>query len=115
MATTSTTSKKSTGTTAKKAPAKKTSTTTAPATKKTTTTPTKTSSVGANPVKAEATNCSMPAKCSAGKANVISPEEFYRLVAEQAYFIAEGRGFAPGNQLLDWLEAEKIVQNQLLT
>lgn len=39
----------------------------------------------------------------------LTPEERYRLIAETAYFIAEKRGFQPGDQLQDWLEAEKKV------
>ncbi len=32
-----------------------------------------------------------------------------RLVAETAYFIAEGRGFAPGGEQGDWFVAERRV------
>ena len=32
--------------------------------------------------------------------------EYSRRIAEAAYFIAERRGFAPGNELADWLQAE---------
>lgn len=31
------------------------------------------------------------------------------MVAEAAYYRAEKRGFAPGNELEDWLEAEKEI------
>jgi hypothetical protein len=31
------------------------------------------------------------------------------LVAEAAYYLAEKRGFAPGKELEDWFEAERIV------
>lgn len=31
-------------------------------------------------------------------------------VAEAAYFKAEKRGFAPGHEIQDWLEAEREVQ-----
>ena len=30
-------------------------------------------------------------------------------VAETAYFIAQGRGFIPGMELDDWIQAETIV------
>lgn len=33
----------------------------------------------------------------------------HQLVQREAYLIAERRGFAPGNELADWLEAERIV------
>lgn len=38
-----------------------------------------------------------------------SPEELRRQVAEAAYYRAEARGFAEGDELKDWLEAERIV------
>lgn len=36
-----------------------------------------------------------------------SPEGCTDYVAVAAYFKAERRGFAPGEELLDWLEAER--------
>ena len=39
----------------------------------------------------------------------ISPEERQRLVARAAYFRAEKRGFVPGFELQDWVEAEAEV------
>ena len=33
----------------------------------------------------------------------------HQLVEQAAYFIAERRGFAPGNELDDWLQAEAEV------
>jgi len=39
----------------------------------------------------------------------ISPEEVHHLIAEAAYFRAQQRGFAPGDPLKDWLEAEAEV------
>lgn len=32
-------------------------------------------------------------------------------IAERAYFKAEARGFSPGNELNDWLEAEQELMN----
>ncbi|MGO9930269.1 MAG: DUF2934 domain-containing protein [Steroidobacteraceae bacterium] len=34
-------------------------------------------------------------------------------IAEAAYFIAQRRGFAPGHELDDWLEAENEVDARL--
>jgi hypothetical protein len=34
-------------------------------------------------------------------------------IAEAAYFIAKNRGFAPGHELDDWLEAEREVDARL--
>jgi hypothetical protein len=40
----------------------------------------------------------------------VSAHERQLLVAQLAYFRAERRGFAPGNELQDWLEAEAEVE-----
>ena len=39
----------------------------------------------------------------------LSAQERERLVAQAAYFRAEKRGFAPGCELQDWVEAEAEV------
>lgn len=45
-----------------------------------------------------------------GKALAVLPvSERAGLVAREAYFIAERRNFRVGNDLADWLEAERIV------
>lgn len=36
-----------------------------------------------------------------------------QMIAEAAYFRAEQRGFAPGNEMSDWLEAEADVESVL--
>jgi hypothetical protein len=36
-----------------------------------------------------------------------------RLVAAEAYFLAERRGFAAGNELGDWVVAEAAVDSRL--
>ena len=38
------------------------------------------------------------------------PEQRQQLIAQAAYFIAERRGFAPGNELEDWLQAEAEIE-----
>lgn len=43
----------------------------------------------------------------------ISPEERLQLVSLGAYYRAEARGFAPGRELDDWLEAESEVEASL--
>lgn len=40
---------------------------------------------------------------------VLGAQERERLVAQAAYFRAEKRGFAPGCELQDWVEAEAEV------
>ena len=39
-----------------------------------------------------------------------APEPRQQLIAQAAYFIAERRGFAPGNELEDWLRAEAEIE-----
>lgn len=49
-------------------------------------------------------------KVSAAEGAPMLPQaERARLVAEAAYYIAEGRGFEPGNEQEDWLEAERRI------
>ena len=43
----------------------------------------------------------------------VGPKERYHEVAEAAYFRAEHRGFLPGNELQDWLDAEAEFDNPL--
>ncbi len=40
-------------------------------------------------------------------------EERHRLIAAEAYLHAERRGFAPGSELEDWLNAERYVDERL--
>jgi hypothetical protein len=40
-------------------------------------------------------------------------EELHALISERAYFIAQRRGFVPGHDLDDWLEAEAEVLDHL--
>ena len=37
------------------------------------------------------------------------PEQRQQRIAQVAYFIAERRGFAPGNEIEDWLKAEAEI------
>ena len=39
----------------------------------------------------------------------IDPEQLRKIITEHAYFKAEKRGFAPGREMEDWLEAEQEV------
>jgi hypothetical protein len=40
----------------------------------------------------------------------VTAEERHHLIAEEAYFRAEHRGFTPGAELQDWLEAEAKIE-----
>ena len=42
-----------------------------------------------------------------------SPEEVYKLIQESAYYKAKARGFAPGHEVQDWIEAEQEVRRRL--
>lgn len=46
-----------------------------------------------------------PAKAAAKPA--VDPAKRQAMIAEAAYYIAEKRGFAPGNHDADWAEAER--------
>ncbi len=43
----------------------------------------------------------------------IPPEELRRLISEAAYYRAKQRGFAPGYELDDWIQAEAEVIRRL--
>ena len=43
----------------------------------------------------------------------IDPDLRRRLVAAEAYFLAERRGFAAGNEVEDWVAAEALVASRL--
>jgi hypothetical protein len=43
----------------------------------------------------------------------IGPEMRRKLVAAEAYFFAERRGFAAGNEVADWVAAEVVVDSRL--
>ena len=47
------------------------------------------------------------------KAAVIDPAQREAMIREAAYFHAERRGFAPGNELVDWLVAEREIDGLL--
>ena len=42
----------------------------------------------------------------------IDLDEFREMVAVNAYFRAEKRGFKPGHEMEDWLEAEMSIKSQ---
>jgi hypothetical protein len=44
----------------------------------------------------------------------VDPQQRTALIAEAAYFRAEKRGFAPGDETADWLAAEAEVDASLL-
>ena len=70
------------------------------------------------PHHAQPTQTTASAKVSARKRSAesqtagakIVPEQRQELIAQAAYFIAERRGFVPGNELEDWLQAEAEIE-----
>ena len=45
---------------------------------------------------------------------VSSSPDLQQLIAEAAYYRAERRGFAPGQEIEDWLAAEKEVMERVV-
>ena len=45
----------------------------------------------------------------------VSPDELRKLISEAAYFRAKQRGFAPGHEVEDWIQAEAEVMRRLGT
>jgi hypothetical protein len=50
---------------------------------------------------------------SVQSASSVDPDMRRQLVATEAYFLAERRGFAGGNELEDWVAAERVVDSRL--
>ena len=48
----------------------------------------------------------------AGREHEVPAKSRQEMIAEMAYYIAEKRGFAPGYELQDWFQAERIIQEQ---
>jgi hypothetical protein len=64
------------------------------------------------PVAAPAAKAPAPVAAPAAKGS-IDARERYQLVAREAYYLAEKRGFAPGREMEDWIAAEKTVAARL--
>ena len=43
----------------------------------------------------------------------LSPDEMRKLVSEAAYYRAKQRGFVPGHELDDWIQAEAEVKKRI--
>jgi hypothetical protein len=50
-----------------------------------------------------------PHPCTDRSLRNVSPQDRHRLIARLAYQKAERRGFAPGGEMEDWIEAEAQV------
>ncbi len=65
----------------------------------------------AAPVAAPAAPAAKAAPAAPAKA--VDAKERYQMVAREAYFLAEKRGFTAGKELEDWIVAEKTVAARL--
>ena len=54
----------------------------------------------------ETAHCARPPRLALVE---LTPQERWALTALAAYFRAEKRGFTPGGELQDWLEAEREI------
>lgn len=54
-----------------------------------------------------------PARSRAKKSGVVPAEQRRNYIEMAAYYIAERRGFAPGNPLEDWVQAEAEIDRLL--
>lgn len=63
-------------------------------------------SISTKSIKPKGTRSSSPIN-KTGPSTHQCNEKFTRRVAEAAYFKAESRGFEPGHEMEDWLNAEK--------
>jgi hypothetical protein len=43
----------------------------------------------------------------------VSPDELRKLVSEAAYYRAKQRGFTPGHEMEDWIQAEAEVLRRI--
>lgn len=64
-----------------------------------------------NPIKVTQQATTNAAKASTPMKPQISAEELMIMIAEQAYYRAEKRGFNGGDPVADWLEAEQEIKS----
>ncbi len=65
------------------------------------------------PKAAAAKTAAKPARTRVRKSAGVPPEQRRHYVEMAAYYIAERRGFAPGNPLEDWVQAEAEIDRLL--
>jgi Protein of unknown function (DUF2934) len=68
-----------------------------------------------NPVKGKSPTAkgAVIGKAKANGSTTVSADERLRMIADCAYFLAQARGFMPGDTQSDWLEAEARIDAQL--
>ena len=65
------------------------------------------------PAKAPKTRTKKSQALSASARAEVSAEEVRKLIAEAAYYRAKKRGFTPGHEVEDWVQAEAEVLQRL--
>lgn len=65
-----------------------------------------------NAAKSPPPKASSSEKTSVRRKRVTPTKSLEQMIAETAYYLAEKRGFASGDDQHDWYEAERIVQEQ---
>ncbi len=54
-----------------------------------------------------------PGRSARPQGKPLSNEDLYKMIAETAYFKAKARGFSPGREIQDWIEAEAEVRERM--
>lgn len=65
------------------------------------------------PAPKAATAAKKPAVAKVRGKKSVTPEQRYMMICEAAYFKAQRRGFAPENEIQDWLDAEAEINSLL--
>ncbi len=75
--------------------------------------PTKSSAAAKPAVKAKSESAAKPSRPRSKKPAGVSPEQRLNYIEVAAYYIAARRGFAPGDSLQDWIQAEAEIDRLL--
>ena len=67
----------------------------------------------ATPAKTATKTTARPQSFTGNARADISPDELRKLISEAAYYRAKQRGFAPGHELEDWIQAEAEVMRRV--
>lgn len=65
------------------------------------------------PAKTPANTTARPQSFTGNARADISPDELRKLISEAAYYRAKQRGFTPGHELEDWIQAEAEVMRRV--
>lgn len=73
----------------------------------------KTAAAAKPAVSAKPAKAALGARARAKKPAAVSPDQRRNYIEVAAYYIAAGRGFAPGDPLQDWIQAEAEIDRLL--